>query len=487
MNAVLALDQGTTSSRALIFDGRGRVVAQSQQAFEQHFPAPGWVEHDPQALWATQFETARHALQASGFSSSHIAALGLTNQRETVVLWDRASGQALTRAVVWQDRRTADLCQRLRDEGHEEEVRQRTGLTLDPYFSATKIAWWLDRHPEWRSRAERGELAVGTVDTWLLWKLTEGRVHATDVTNASRTLLMNLQTGQWDVDLLSLFGIPPALLPEIHPSASDFGTTRLFGGSIRIGGVAGDQQAALFGQGCVAPGQAKNTYGTGCFMLMHTGAMALKSKHGLLTTRACQVDAQAQFALEGSVFMGGATVQWLRDGLKMFQSSSEVEALARSVPDSGGVVVVPAFTGLGAPYWNAEARGAILGLSRGSTQAHIARAALEAITYQCADVLQAMVQDASGSELQLSELRVDGGASANDALMQWQADVLGVPVLRPPLLESTALGAASLAARMAGVELQVEAQEGRHFRPSLSPNEIESRMTRWHDAVRRVL
>ncbi|MBH9575536.1 glycerol kinase GlpK [Inhella proteolytica] len=485
MTHVLALDQGTTSSRALLFDLQGRIQAQAQQPFEQHFPQPGWVEHDPEAIWATQLDTARQAL--AGRRPADVAAIGLTNQRETVVLWERASGKALTRAIVWQDRRTAAACQALREAGHLDFVRQHTGLTLDPYFSATKIAWWLQQHPDWRARAERGELAVGTVDSWLLWRLTEGRVHATDVTNASRTLLMNLHSGAWDEELLRLFGIPRALLPEIRPSAADYGHTSLLGGSIAIGGVAGDQQAALFGQGCTQPGQAKNTYGTGCFLLMHTGERALPSEHGLLTTRAAQTGAQPQFALEGSVFMGGAVVQWLRDGLKMFASSAEVETLARSVPDSGGVIVVPAFTGLGAPYWNAEARGAILGLTRGSGQAQIARAALESIAFQSADVLEAMVKDASAAGIALSELRVDGGASANDLLMQWQADLLGVPVWRPAVVESTAYGAAALAAAQAGVTLAPASSAGRRFEPQMARAQAAERMAAWHAAVNRVL
>jgi len=485
MTHVLALDQGTTSSRALLFDLQGRIQAQAQQPFEQHFPQPGWVEHDPEAIWATQLDTARQAL--AGRRVADVAAIGLTNQRETVVLWERATGRALTRAIVWQDRRTAAACQALREAGHLDLVRQRTGLTLDPYFSASKIAWWLQQQPDWRARAERGELAVGTVDSWLLWRLTEGRVHATDVTNASRTLLMNLHSGEWDEELLRLFNIPRALLPEIRPSAADYGHTTLLGGQIAIGGVAGDQQAALFGQGCVQPGQAKNTYGTGCFLLMHTGAQALLSSHGLLTTRAAQIGAAPAFALEGSVFMGGAVVQWLRDGLNMFASSAEVEALARSVPDSGGVIVVPAFTGLGAPYWQPEARGAILGLTRGSGQAQIARAALESIAFQSADVLDAMVKDASSAGIALSELRVDGGASANDLLMQWQADLLGVPVWRPAVVESTAYGAAALAAAQAGVALAPASSAGRRFEPQMGWEQAAMRMAAWHAAVRRVL
>ena len=486
---VLALDQGTTSSRALLFDAQGVLQRVAQQPFAQHFPQPGWVEHDADELWASQLATAREAM--AGIDPADIAAIGLTNQRETVVLWERASGRALTRAVVWQDRRTAADCQALRDAGLEPEVRARTGLTLDPYFSATKVAAWLRERPDWRQRAEAGELAVGTVDSWLLWRLTEGRVHATDVTNASRTLWMNLHSGEWDEALLRLFELPAALLPRILPSRADFGHTTLLGGRIAIGGVAGDQQAALYGQGCTRAGQAKNTYGTGCFLLMHTGAQALASQHGLLSTRAAQVDAQPQFALEGSVFMGGALVQWLRDGLGLVQRSDELEALARSVPDSAGVVVVPAFTGLGAPHWQPEARGAILGLTRGSHRGHIARAALEAIALQCADLLQAMNQDAAPAGLALQELRVDGGACANDLLMQLQADLLGVPVLRPLMRERTALGAAALAARQAGVwggdGAWGQAAADERFAPQGHHAECQALQARWAEALGRVM
>lgn len=486
---VLALDQGTTSSRALLFNAHGALLRVAQRPFDQHFPQPGWVEHDADALWATQLATAREALE--GIDPADVAAIGLTNQRETVVLWERASGRALTRAVVWQDRRTAADCQALRASGHEPEVRARTGLTLDPYFSATKIAAWLRERPDWRARAEAGELAVGTVDTWLLWQLTEGRVHATDVTNASRTLLMNLHSGQWDEALLCLFDIPAALLPRIEPSCADYGHTTFLGGRIAIGGVAGDQQAALYGQGCTQPGQAKNTYGTGCFLLMHTGTQALASQHGLLSTRAVQLGATPQFALEGSVFMGGALVQWLRDGLGLVQRSDEVEALARSVTDSGGVVLVPAFTGLGAPHWRPEARGALLGLTRGSHRGHIARAALEAIALQCADLLQAMAQDAAPAGLALQDLRVDGGACANDLLMQLQADLLGVPVLRPAMRERTALGAAALAARAAGVSDGLGPWGGEPADERFSPQANEAQLAplraAWVDALARVV
>ncbi len=486
---VLALDQGTTSSRALLFDAQGRLCRVAQRAFAQHFPQPGWVEHEAEDIWATQLATAREAME--GVDPAEVAAIGLTNQRETVVLWERASGRALTRAVVWQDRRTAVHCQALRDAGHEPELRARTGLTLDPYFSATKIAAWLRERPDWRARAEAGELAVGTVDSWLLWRLTDGRVHATDSTNASRTLLMNLHTGAWDETLLRLFDVPAALLPRIEPSCADFGHTTLLGGRIALRGVAGDQQAALFGQGCTRPGQAKNTYGTGCFLLMHTGTQALASQHGLLSTRAAQVDAQAQYALEGSVFMGGAIVQWLRDGLGMVRHSDEIEPLARSVPDSGGVVLVPAFTGLGAPHWRPEARGALLGLTRGSTRAHIARAALEAIALQCADLLDAMLRDAAPAGLALQDLRVDGGACANGLLMQMQADLLGVPVLRPAMRERTALGAAALAAHGAGLwggeTSWGGAESDERFLPQASASDLAPLRTAWAQALQRVM
>jgi glycerol kinase len=445
MSHVLALDQGTTSSRALLFDAQGMLRALAQQPFAQGFPQPGWVEHDAEEILATQLATARQAL--AGVDPAEVAAIGITNQRETVVIWERASGRALAPAIVWQDRRTAARCQQLRDAGHEAEVRERSGLTLDPYFSATKIAWWLEQNPGWRARAEAGELAVGTIDSWLIWQLTEGRVHATDVTNASRTLLMNLRSGDWDDELLRLFGIPRALLPRILRSADDYGHTTAFGGRIALRGVAGDQQAALFGQGARAAGQAKNTYGTGCFLLAHTGDMPRASRHGLLTTRAAQTGAQPQFALEGSVFVAGALVQWLRDGLGLIERSEDIEALAASVPSSDGVVIVPAFTGLGAPHWRPEARGAIFGLSRGSGRAQIARAALEAIAFQNADLVDAMALDGAP----LVELRVDGGATANDLLMQLQADALQLPLLRPALQEATAWGAAALAGIQAGL------------------------------------
>jgi len=478
MPFVLALDQGTTSSRALRFDAQGGLCAPAQQTFAQSFPQPGWVEHDAEEILASQLSTAREALH--GVEPREVDAIGITNQRETVVIWERASGRALAPAIVWQDRRTAPLCQQLRDAGHETAVRARSGLTLDPYFSATKIAWWLQQNPAWRARAEAGELAVGTIDSWLIWQLTEGRVHATDVTNASRTLLMDLHRGDWDDELLRLFGIPRALLPSILPSAADFGTTTLLGGRIALAGAAGDQQSALFGQGCTQAGQAKNTYGTGCFLLAHTGARAQASRHGLLTTRAAQVGGTPQFALEGSVFMAGALVQWLRDGLGLIAHSGEIEALAAGVESSAGVVIVPAFTGLGAPHWRPEARGAILGLTRGSDRAHIARAALEAIAFQNADLIDAMALDGAP----LTELRVDGGATANAMLLQLQADAIGLPLLRPALQEATAWGAAALAGLQAGLWAEPPAALG-----ALTRVEPQRPLPRdaWRHALRQVL
>jgi len=490
MDALLALDQGTSSSRALVFDRSGRLLAAAQRELPQHFPQPGWVEHDADEIWAHQVECAREALAKAGV---RVAAIGITNQRETVVLWDRRTGTPLHKALVWQDRRTAAFCDQLKQQGLEPRVRELTGLVLDPYFSATKLRWLLDHVPGARARAARGELAFGTVDSWLLWKLTDdgkgGKVHATDASNASRTLLFDIHRGDWSDELLAAFDIPRSLLPEVRPSAGDFGRAVEFG--VPITGIAGDQQAALFGQAALAPGQAKNTYGTGCFLLMHTGTQARTSTQGLVTTRAAQVDATAQYALEGSVFVGGAVVQWLRDGLHAVRSSAEVQALAGSVPDAGGVVFVPAFAGLGAPYWRPDARGALLGLTRGTTQAHIAHAALESIAFQSAAVLAAMNADVGASE-RLTELRVDGGASANDLLMQFQADLLGIPVLRPRVIETTALGAALLAGLGCGLyastaEIGTIWQLQRAFEPRMSRDAAGARMAQWERAVRQVL
>ncbi|MDH5577532.1 MAG: glycerol kinase GlpK, partial [Betaproteobacteria bacterium] len=427
MRHILALDQGTTSSRAIVFDELGTPVSVAQREFAQVFPQPGWVEHDPREILATQREVAREALARAGLPLKDVMAIGITNQRETTLLWDRQTGEAVSNAIVWQDRRTAAQCRELKEAGAESLVRERTGLVIDPYFSATKISWLLDNIPGARGRAERGELAFGTVDTWLVWQLTGNRTHVTDVSNASRTMLFNVHTQDWDEELLRLLRVPRAILPDVHPSAHAFGIVpkSVFGEALIIGGVAGDQQAAMFGQACHAPGMAKNTYGTGCFMLLHTGGEMVQSAHGLVSTP-CAHYKEKEFALEGSVFVGGAVVQWLRDGLGFFSSSAEVEALANSVLDSGGVYIVPAFTGLGAPHWDAEARGSIFGLTRGTTRAHIARAALESIAFQSADVLEAMQKDSGET---LKELRVDGGATANDLLMQFQADLLGVPVV----------------------------------------------------------
>ncbi|MBC3869365.1 glycerol kinase GlpK [Undibacterium oligocarboniphilum] len=488
MTYLLALDQGTSSSRSIIFNHQGQIIAAAQQEFRQIFPQPGWVEHDPAEIWLSQFATARQALRNAGLQAQDIAAIGITNQRETTLLWDKQTGQVLSNAIVWQDRRTASVCESLRADGHAGTIREKTGLILDPYFSASKLQWLLQHLPGAMQRAKRGELAFGTVDTWLAWQLSEGKLHVTDSSNASRTMLFNIHTGQWDPALLELFGIPAAILPEVHPSSHHFGETHLFGSPIPIAGIAGDQQAALFGQACFTPGMAKNTYGTGCFMLMHTGQQAVTSHNGLISTVACQTGDQAQYALEGSVFIGGAVVQWLRDGLKAIQHSPDVEALAASVPDSGGVVFVPAFTGLGAPYWVPDAKAAIVGLSRGSTVAHIARAALESIAFQTTAVLQAMIKDAV---CPITELRVDGGAAANNLLLQFQANLLGIPVVRPQVTETTALGAACLAGLGAGIFSHIDEcallwQTERQFLPTMSRDQAQEFMQHWETAVGRV-
>ena len=490
MAYILALDQGTTSSRAIVFDQDSRVRGVAQREFRQIFPQSGWVEHDPYDIWQSQLDTARAALAEAGIGARDLAALGITNQRETTLVWERASGKPVCNAIVWQDRRGAALCASLKADGHEGLFRQRTGLTLDPYFSATKLAWILDQVPGARARAEAGELAFGTVDTWLVWQLTSGRLHVTDVSNASRTSLFDIHRNVWDDRLLALLRIPRALLPEVMPSAYQYGETdaAIFGVPVMVGGIAGDQQAALFGQACHHPGMAKNTYGTGCFMLLATGTEAKAPPHGLITTSAAQPDATPRFALEGSVFVGGAVVQWLRDGLGLIKNSSEVTALAESVPDSGGVVFVPAFTGLGAPYWDPYARGGLLGLSRATSGAHIARAAVESIAFQSAELLTAMQADAA---VDITELRVDGGAAANDMLLQFQADLLGIDVIRPKTFETTALGAAHLAGLSAGIWSGVEALEeawqlDRVFAPRISRDEAQMRMRRWCDAVGRV-
>ena len=514
MRYILAIDQGTTSSRAIVFDHAGRVVAACQQEFRQLFPQPGWVEHDALEIWSTQLAVARECIrkvpprqQIRGplainsianltTAADSIAAIGITNQRETTVLWDRATGQPVANAIVWQDRRTASRCDQLRAEGHAGMIQQATGLVLDAYFSATKLEWLLNEVPGVRARAERGELAFGTIDAWLVWNLTGGRVHATDVSNASRTMLFNLHTMQWDDALLDLFNIPASVLPAVVASSGVVAQTdaALLGTAIPIAGLAGDQQAATFGQACLQPGMAKNTYGTGCFMLMNTGSRPVSSQNQLLSTVGWRIGATGgggrssdTYCLEGSVFMGGATIQWLRDGLQIIDSADQVQALAETVPDSGDVFLVPAFTGLGTPNWDPYARGALLGLTRGTTRAHIARAALEAIALQSADVFTAMSKDAG---LMLQELRVDGGASRNDLLMQMQADFSGVPVVRPQVTETTALGAAYLAGLAIGFwagldEIVSQWRVDCRFEPHMKPDARAAKLARWHKAVAR--
>ncbi len=486
MKYVLALDQGTTSSRAIVFDQEGRAVSLAQREFRQIFPQPGWVEHEPREIFETQRAVAREAVRQIPLHD--VMAVGITNQRETTIVWDRQTGEPIHNAIVWQDRRTAPLCAELKALGAESLVRERTGLVIDPYFSGTKIAWLLDHVPGARRRAELGELAFGTVDTWLAWHLTGNRTHVTDVSNASRTMLYNIHMNDWDEELLRLLDIPRPILPDVHPSAHAFGMLPkgVLGEPLVIGGMAGDQQAAMFGQACHRAGMAKNTYGTGCFMLLHTGDKVVESKSGLVSTSCAQTRGN-EYALEGSVFIGGAVVQWLRDGLEFFQSSAEVERLAASVLDSGDVYLVPAFTGLGAPYWDPEARGALVGITRGTTKAHVARAALESIAFQSAELLEAMQKD---SDQNLSELRVDGGAAANDLLMQFQADLLGVPVVRPSVLETTALGAAYLAGLTVDLwksreELASHWKAERRFEPRMEAAEREERMARWREAVMR--
>lgn len=489
MAYLLALDQGTTSSRAIVFDESGSLVGMAQQEFPQIYPEPGWVEHDPETLWLSQLETACLALSKAGVAAGDIAAIGIANQRETTLLWDRESGKPIYNAIVWQDRRTAPICEQLKADGKETWVQEKTGLVLDPYFSGTKLAWILDNVPGARQRADRGELAFGTVDAWLIWRLTQGRVHATDTTNASRTLLFDIRKNDWDEDLLALLRVPRSLLPQVQPSAANYGVTtaHIFGAPILIGGVAGDQQAALFGQGCHQAGMIKNTYGTGCFMLMHTGSQPGRATHGLLATCAARINEAPAYALEGSVFVAGAVVQWLRDGLGIIRTSGEIEELARAVPDNGGVYLVPAFVGLGSPYWDPYARGGILGLTRGSTRAHLARAALESIAFQSVELIEAM-QTAAGEPI--TSLRVDGGATSNDLLLQIQADLLGVPVIRPRTGETTALGAAYLAGITAGIwasESQVAAQwqAGSIFQPQIPRIEASRQMQQWKNAVQR--
>jgi glycerol kinase len=492
---LLALDQGTSSSRSIVFDARGRILAIAQREFTQIYPRPGWVEHDPKEILESQLATAHEALAKSGLKAADIASIGITNQRETTLVWNRATGEPVYNAIVWQDRRAEPTCAALRERGLEPVFRAKTGLIVDAYFSGTKLAWILDNVEGARAAAARGELAFGTVDSWLMWHLTGGQVHATDVSNAARTLMLDVHTNTWSDELLAILDVPRAMLPAVHPSSHEFGSTRaeLFGHSLPIGGVAGDQQSALFGQACFRPGLAKNTYGTGCFMLMNTGTTFQTSTNGLITTSAAQPTARPEFALEGSVFIGGAVVQWLRDGLRAIAGSGEVQRLAESVPSSGGVMFVPAFTGLGAPYWDADARGAIVGLTRGSTVAHIARAALESIAFQSAALLAAMSRDAvAAGGSPVAELRVDGGACVNDLLMQFQADLLGIPVVRPKVIETTALGAAFLAGLSCGLyhdldELAAQWQADRTFLPTMSRDAAGELMANWERAVRQAI
>jgi glycerol kinase len=489
MSYILAFDQGTTSSRAIVFDHAGTVMSLAQKEFRQIFPQPGWVEQDGWEIWSSQAGVAAEALAGAGLTAADIAAIGITNQRETTLVWDRQTGRPVHNAIVWQDRRTAATCDLLKSAGLEELFRARTGLVIDPYFSGTKLAWLLDNVPGARPRAEAGELLFGTVDSWLVWNLTGGKRHLTDASNASRTLLFNIHTGAWDPELLDILHIPAAMLPEVRPSSEVYGETAvgLFATPIPVAGIAGDQQAALFGQACIRPGMVKNTYGTGCFMLMHTGTQAVASRNRLLTTVAWRIGDETEYALEGSIFIAGAAVQWLRDGLGIIRSSTEVEKLAASTPDSGGIFVVPAFTGLGAPHWDPYARGAIVGITRGTTAAQIARATLESIAFQVADLLGAMEDDAG---IPLSELRVDGGATVNNLLMQFQADLLGVPVIRPQVRETTALGAAYLAGLAVGYwrdreEIASHWEMEHKFTPGMGREQARELGRRWQRALER--
>ena len=487
MKYILSLDQGTTSSRAIVFDHAGRVKAVAQKEFPQIFPQPGWVEHDPEAIWKTQLATAKAALRKAKLTAKQIAAIGITNQRETTLLWDRQTGKPIHHAIVWQDRRTAKDCDRLKAGGHAAAIRRKTGLVIDAYFSATKIAWLLKNVKGARTLARQGRLAFGTIDSWLIWKLTGGTNHVTDASNASRTMLFNLKKGDWDDELLKLFKIPRSVLPEVCDSSEVVGETKLLGGTIPIAGIAGDQQAALFGQCCTRPGMVKNTYGTGCFMLMHTGDKPMPSKNNLLTTVAWRIGDRTEFALEGSVFIAGAVTQWLRDGLEFFKSAEEIEKLAASVPDNGGVYLVPAFAGLGAPHWDQHARGVLCGLTRGVTKAHIARAALEGIAFQVRDILGEMEAAAGG---RLTDLRVDGGASANNLLMQFQSDLLKVPAIRPHVTETTALGAAYLAGLAVGYwkskkDIATQWNPDRRFKPQMKPAARRRLLAGWEKSLAR--
>jgi glycerol kinase len=488
MPYILALDEGTTSARAIVFDDAGAIRATAQREFTQHYPQPGWVAHDPNEIWTAQLAVTVEALRSAKLQPRDIAAVGITNQRETTVVWDRLSGEPITNAIVWQDRRTAPMCEKLLADGYEPTIRTKTGLVLDAYFSASKIAWILDHIPKARQRAEAGQLAFGTIDSWLIWKLTGGALHVTDPSNASRTMLFNIHSQEWDEELLQLFRIPHELLPAVEPSSAKLEAitvAELEG--IPIAGIAGDQQAALFGQACTEPGLTKNTYGTGCFLLQCTGDRPVESQHRLITTAACSPSGRPSYALEGSVFVGGAVVQWLRDGLGLIKTADEVNALAASTPDSGGIVLVPAFVGLGAPHWDPQARGIIVGITRGTTAGHLARAGLEAIAFQSAELLDAMRADA---EQQVTELRVDGGASRSDLLMQLQADLLGIPVVRPAVTETTALGAAYLAGLAVGVwksstEIETQRRIDRTFEPTMPREQAGSMRANWQKAVER--
>ncbi|MDQ3683759.1 MAG: glycerol kinase GlpK [Bacteroidota bacterium] len=487
---ILSLDQGTTSSRAIVFDKGGNIVSIAQKEFTQIFSQPGWVEHDANEIWSTQLGVATEAILKAGLTIQNIAAIGITNQRETAVVWDRHTHQPVYNAIVWQDRRTATYCDELKKDGTAEMIKTKTGLVTDAYFSGTKVKWILENVAGAKSKADNGDLCFGTIDSWLLWKLTNGKVHATDVSNASRTLLFNIHSMQWDEDLLKLFGIPHSMLPEVRSSSEVYGFTQnlLTATSVPVCGIAGDQQSALFGQMCTQPGMVKNTYGTGCFMLMNTGDKAVPSKNNLLTTVAWKINGQVQYALEGSVFIAGAVVQWLRDGLRLIQTSAEVEALALKVEDNGGVYMVPAFTGLGAPYWNQHARGTIVGITRGTTDAHIARAALESIAFQTMDVLKSMEADAG---LMIKELRVDGGATVNNQLMQFQSDLLNTSVIRPSITETTALGAAYLAGLSVGywndiAEVEKYWQKEKAFNPSMNDERRMGLQKNWQRAIRSV-
>ena len=487
MKYILALDQGTTSSRAILFDHGGTVIASAQKEFPQHFPKAGWVEHDPEDIWKSQLSVAKSVLKKAKVTAADVAGIGITNQRETTVVWDRKTGKAICNAIVWQDRRTAATCDDMRSKKIVGTIQARTGLILDAYFSATKIQWILDNVKGARKKAEAGDLCFGTIDSWLIWKLTNGAVHVTDPSNASRTMLFNIHTGQWDSQLLKMFNVPKAMLPEVSSSSEVYGHTKLLGGSIPIAGIAGDQQAALFGQCCTKPGMVKNTYGTGCFMLMNTGTSPVESKNQLLTTVAWKIGDQTEYALEGSIFIAGAVVQWLRDGLGIIKSSAEVEALASKVQDTDGVYLVPALAGLGTPHWDPYARGTIVGITRGTNKSHIARAALEGIAYQVADVVKAMEAD---SGLKLKRLQVDGGASLNNLLMQFQANLMGVPVVRPKVEETTALGAAYLAGLAVGywktkAEIAKQWQEDARYTSKMKPAERKQLMAGWTRAVER--